>query len=278
MVSGIITFAVLTALGVPFAVPLALWMGLVSQFIPTVGTYIAMALPLLVAVVESPMKAVVLLVFFTAYQQVENYVLSPRITAKTMELHPAVAFGCAIAGASIAGLVGRVHRAAGGRHRAGRGLERPRATRCDRRRPYPRDRPRARRSRSWNAAGRIGNAAKGWSQRCASASPTTTIRRRLTSGRYRQAPSFASGAGDAPRRDPALDLGAGREEDAERSASSLSILDPRASAVQLREPGHEREADAGAGRSARTRSSPAGTVRRSPPAWRQARRARRRRR
>jgi predicted PurR-regulated permease PerM len=106
LVSGVATFIVLTALGIPFAVPLAVWMGLVSQFIPTVGTYIAMALPLLVAVVESPFKAVILLVFFIAYQQVENYLLSPRITAKTMELHAAVAFGCAIAGASIAGLIG----------------------------------------------------------------------------------------------------------------------------------------------------------------------------
>ena len=106
VISAIITFVVLTLLGVPFAVPLAIWMGLVSQFIPTVGTYLAMALPLLVAVVESPLKALVLLVFFTAYQQVENYLLSPRVTAKTMELHPAVAFGCAIGGASIAGLVG----------------------------------------------------------------------------------------------------------------------------------------------------------------------------
>jgi predicted PurR-regulated permease PerM len=106
LVSGFATFVVLTVLGIPFAVPLAVWMGLVSQFIPTVGTYIAMALPLLVAVVESPVKALVLLVFFTTYQQVENYLLSPRITARTMELHPAVAFGCAIAGASIAGLIG----------------------------------------------------------------------------------------------------------------------------------------------------------------------------
>ena len=106
LVSGAATFIVLTLLGVPFAVPLALWMGLVSQFIPTVGTYIAMALPLLVAVVDSPVDALILFVFFTAYQQVENYVLSPRITARTMELHPAVAFACAIAGASIAGVIG----------------------------------------------------------------------------------------------------------------------------------------------------------------------------
>ncbi len=104
--SGVATFIVLTALGVPFAVPLAVWMGLVSQFIPTIGTYIAMALPLLVAVVQSPVDALILLVFFTLYQQIENYLLSPRITARTMQLHPAVAFGCAIAGASISGIVG----------------------------------------------------------------------------------------------------------------------------------------------------------------------------
>jgi predicted PurR-regulated permease PerM len=81
-------------------------MGLVSQFIPTIGTYIAMALPLLVAVVEHPLDALVLLIFFTVYQQIENYLLSPRITSRTMQLHPALAFGCAIAGAGISGVVG----------------------------------------------------------------------------------------------------------------------------------------------------------------------------
>jgi predicted PurR-regulated permease PerM len=106
LVSGVTTFVVLTVLGVPFAVPLAMWMGLVSQFIPTVGTYIAMSLPLLVTVVESPVRALILFAFFFAYQQIENYLLSPRITARTMELHAAVAFGCAIAGASIAGVLG----------------------------------------------------------------------------------------------------------------------------------------------------------------------------
>jgi predicted PurR-regulated permease PerM len=104
--SGIATFTVLSILGVPFAVPLAVWMGLVSQFIPTIGTYIAMSLPLLVAVVEDPVDALVLLIFFTVYQQIENYLLSPRITSRTMQLHPALAFGCAIAGAGISGVVG----------------------------------------------------------------------------------------------------------------------------------------------------------------------------
>ncbi|MGZ5352244.1 MAG: AI-2E family transporter, partial [Actinomycetota bacterium] len=101
-----ITFVALTVLGVPFAVPLALWQGLVSQFIPVVGTYIAAAVPLVVALLEDPWSAVFFLIFVLVYQQLENYVLSPRITARTMQLHPAVAFGAALAGGSINGLIG----------------------------------------------------------------------------------------------------------------------------------------------------------------------------
>ena len=100
------SFIVLQLLGVPFAVPLALWQGFVSQFIPVVGTYIAAAIPLLVALLEDPWSALFFLIFVVVYQQIENYLLAPRITARTMQLHPAVAFGAALAGASINGLIG----------------------------------------------------------------------------------------------------------------------------------------------------------------------------
>jgi predicted PurR-regulated permease PerM len=100
------TFVVLTVLGVPFAAPLALWQGFVSQFIPIVGTYIAAAIPVLVALLEDPAAALIFLIFVAVYQQIENYVLSPRITARTMQLHPAVAFGAALAGGSVGGLIG----------------------------------------------------------------------------------------------------------------------------------------------------------------------------
>ena len=106
VLSGVASYIVMRILGIEFALPLAVWMGIVSQFIPTVGTYIAMALPLLVALVGGPVDALVLLVYFTLYQQLENYVFSPHVTARTMELHPALAFGAAIAGASISGVVG----------------------------------------------------------------------------------------------------------------------------------------------------------------------------
>lgn len=97
-----------TVLSVDYPLALAIWVGLVSQFLPVIGTYLAGVLPVLVALVEDPIQALWVLVFIAAYQQVENYLFSPRITARTMQLHPAVAFGAAIAGAAVLGPVGAV--------------------------------------------------------------------------------------------------------------------------------------------------------------------------
>lgn len=105
-INALFSFIVLQALGIPVAVPLALWQGFVSQFIPVVGTYIAAAVPLLVALLENPWTALFFLIFVLIYQQIENYLLAPRITARTMQLHPAVAFFAALAGGSMGGLVG----------------------------------------------------------------------------------------------------------------------------------------------------------------------------
>jgi predicted PurR-regulated permease PerM len=71
-----------------------------------VGTYIAAAIPLLVALLERPWSALVVLIYVILYQQIENYVLSPKLTEKTMQLHPAIAIGAAIAGAILYGPIG----------------------------------------------------------------------------------------------------------------------------------------------------------------------------
>jgi predicted PurR-regulated permease PerM len=106
-ISGSTAFVVFVALSVPFPFALALWIGLVSQFIPTVGTYIAAVVPLVVTLFErGTLSAIIVLVYILIYQQIENYLLSPRVTAHTMELHPAVAFGSVIAGASLFGATG----------------------------------------------------------------------------------------------------------------------------------------------------------------------------
>lgn len=105
-ISASLGWAAFTIIGIPFPLALALWMGLISQFVPVLGTYIGGILPLLVALIESPPKALAVLGYVLVYQGIENYLLAPRITAKTMELHPAVAFGAAFAGGSLMGVPG----------------------------------------------------------------------------------------------------------------------------------------------------------------------------
>ncbi|MFD5921561.1 AI-2E family transporter [Kitasatospora sp. NPDC058201] len=90
----------------PYAAALAIWVGVMSQFVPTIGTYLAGALPVLVALTVEPVDALWVLAFVVVYQQIENYLLHPRITAKTVDVHPAVAFGSVIAGAALLGAVG----------------------------------------------------------------------------------------------------------------------------------------------------------------------------
>ena len=106
--SAVFHWIVFQAVGTQAPVALALWVGFISQFLPVVGTYLAGVLPIVITLLDSPVKAAILLVAIVLYQQVENYVFSPRITARTMELHPALAFGSAIAGGAVLGPVGAV--------------------------------------------------------------------------------------------------------------------------------------------------------------------------
>jgi predicted PurR-regulated permease PerM len=105
-ITALTAFIVMTIARVPFALPLALWMGIVAQFIPVIGTYIALTVPLLVALLENPWSALALLIYAIIYQQIENYIISPKLTARTMQLHPAIAIGSAIAGGTLYGPVG----------------------------------------------------------------------------------------------------------------------------------------------------------------------------
>ena len=95
-----------TLIGIPFPLPLAMWVGVLSQFVPVVGTYLAGLLPLLIALLDNPISAIWVVAVVLAYQQIENYVLSPRVTAHTMNIHPAVAFGSVLVGAALLGSVG----------------------------------------------------------------------------------------------------------------------------------------------------------------------------
>ncbi|MFG2141785.1 AI-2E family transporter [Streptomyces sp. NPDC048650] len=106
LISGGAHYVLLEILGVPYAPALGMWVGLVSQFIPTIGTYLAGALPILIAFTVDPWYAVWVFGFVVIYQQFENYLIQPRITARTVDIHPAVAFGSVVAGTALMGAVG----------------------------------------------------------------------------------------------------------------------------------------------------------------------------
>lgn len=94
-------------IGLPYWLPLALWTGLVAQFVPTVGTYISIILPVVVGLTsDQPTDGIWVLAYALIYQQIENLTIEPRISARAVNLHPAVSFGSAVLGAQLFGVSG----------------------------------------------------------------------------------------------------------------------------------------------------------------------------
>lgn len=106
LINGLGAFILLTILDVPGAAALALFQGAVAAFIPIIGTYISSAVPILIAFMAQGVEAALIyLGYVLVYQQVENYLISPKLQGKVMQLHPAVAFGAALAGGALGGIL-----------------------------------------------------------------------------------------------------------------------------------------------------------------------------
>jgi predicted PurR-regulated permease PerM len=109
LINATLFFFVMVAVGVPWlvALPLAVFQGFFAEFIPVVGTYIGVAIPALVTLgIEGVWQALVLVAWTVVFQQIENYWLSPKLSAQSMEINGGVAFGSALAGGAIAGPMG----------------------------------------------------------------------------------------------------------------------------------------------------------------------------
>ncbi len=101
--TGIVFFLI----GMPYWLALAIWTGVVAQFVPTIGTYIAIILPVIVGLLSpTPWVGIAALVWALLYQQVENLTIEPRISARAVNVHPAVAFGSVMLGAALFGVAG----------------------------------------------------------------------------------------------------------------------------------------------------------------------------
>jgi predicted PurR-regulated permease PerM len=108
-INGGTTAIFLFIIGMPYWLILGIWTGLVAQFVPTIGTYISIILPVLVGLLgPHPIQGVLALAWAIVYQQVENLTLEPQISAKAVDIHPAVSFGAVLLGAALFGAAGAV--------------------------------------------------------------------------------------------------------------------------------------------------------------------------
>lgn len=106
IINGGLFFFVMVFVGVDWkiALPMSIFEGFVAEFIPAIGTYIGAAVPIVLTWgLEGLTAALILLGWTLIYQQLENYFLSPKISARTMEINGGIAFGAAMAGGAIGG-------------------------------------------------------------------------------------------------------------------------------------------------------------------------------
>ena len=99
-----LVFSFVVGLG-DYAFALAFVVGLFS-LIPIVGAFVSGALMTLLALTVSPTVALVALVYYIAYQQVESYVIYPRIMKKSVDIPGSVTVVAALVGGSLMGIVG----------------------------------------------------------------------------------------------------------------------------------------------------------------------------
>lgn len=98
-------------LALAFELPYAAALGMVILFvalIPLVGHFIGASIVTLVALTQSPTKAVLVLIVYTLYVQIENYLITPRIMKRSLSIPGLVTIVAALLGTSLLGLVGGV--------------------------------------------------------------------------------------------------------------------------------------------------------------------------
>jgi predicted PurR-regulated permease PerM len=104
VIAGIVVGVTLTILGVPFALLLAVFVGLVD-LLPLVGGLLAGVPVVIIAAIHSVPAGIVMLIVFLVYQQIENHVLNPVIIGRTVRLNPFWVLLSVLIAASLGGRV-----------------------------------------------------------------------------------------------------------------------------------------------------------------------------
>lgn len=105
LIIGVSVFSGLSVLGVEYALVLGLIAGFL-EIIPYVGPWISAALATFIAFGQSPLLAMIVIIFFVLLQQAENNLLVPKVMQKAIGLNPIISILAIILGAKLASFIG----------------------------------------------------------------------------------------------------------------------------------------------------------------------------
>ncbi len=106
-ITGVGTFLGMYILGVPFAFPLAL-LAFIGEAIPMAGAFIAGGPIVLLALLQSPLTGLLMLIWLVVMQQLQGFVVVPIVQSRAVQLSPVVVLLSVLAGASLGGIVGAI--------------------------------------------------------------------------------------------------------------------------------------------------------------------------
>jgi predicted PurR-regulated permease PerM len=105
VIAGIVAYVTLVAVGVPYALPLAVLVAILD-LIPLVGATIATVAAGAGALPEGIVPALIVVGVLVGYQQIENHLLQPVIYGRTVQLSPLMVLISILIAGSIAGILG----------------------------------------------------------------------------------------------------------------------------------------------------------------------------
>lgn len=105
IIIGIFSFIGLTILNIPYALPLALFSG-VMEVIPVIGPIISAIPAILITLTISPILAMGVGAMFFIIQQTENHFIVPQVMRRAVGLNPLVVILAIAIGSRLLGLIG----------------------------------------------------------------------------------------------------------------------------------------------------------------------------
>lgn len=104
-VNAFFSWLMMLVVGIPYAAVLAVAVGFLG-LVPMVGATLGAVVVGIVALFDEPKKAVIAIIYYIVYQQLENYAVMPRIMQRTVSVPGAVTVVAAMTGGALMGMLG----------------------------------------------------------------------------------------------------------------------------------------------------------------------------